>query len=116
MKNRQTNHQLETNSSDIYCLLGNRTGMLLAGFVLTSGFESPPPPPNVTVKYNNTLREKTLKALAVLPLLYPHVHFGLLWVFVITLLLFVFLRICRWVLCAVFERRGELCHANFFSK
>ena len=44
MKNRQTNQHLEINISDIYCLHGNSAGMLLAGVVLTSVFETPPPP------------------------------------------------------------------------
>ena len=61
MKNRQMNYYLEINSSDIYCLLGNRTGSLLAGVRFNIGFETPPPP-NVTVKYNNTLREKNFNS------------------------------------------------------
>ncbi len=60
MKNRQTNHHLQINTSDIYYLLGNWIGMLLAGFFLHLILR-PPPPPNVTVKYNNTLREKNFK-------------------------------------------------------
>ena len=43
MKNQQTNHYLEIYVSDTYFLLEDWAGVLLAGFVLTSGFESPPP-------------------------------------------------------------------------
>ena len=60
MKNRQANHHLEINTSDIYYLLGNRIDMLLAGFVLHLILR--PPPPHVTVKYNNTLREKNIES------------------------------------------------------
>ncbi len=68
MKNRQTNHHLEINVSDIYCLRGDGAGVLLAAFVLASGFESPPPPPT-SHPLNITQDEKlTVKVLAVLPL------------------------------------------------
>ncbi len=59
MKNRQTNHHLQINVLDIYCLRGDWIDALLDSFVLTSVLSPPPPPPppaNVTVNYNNTLQ------------------------------------------------------------
>ena len=43
MKKWQTNHHLEINASDIYCLRGDRVGALLASSVLTSVLSPPPP-------------------------------------------------------------------------
>ena len=51
MKNRQANHHLEINTSDIYCLLGNRIGMLLAGFVLHLILRPPTSPLNTITHY-----------------------------------------------------------------
>ena len=82
MKNRQTDHHLEINTSDIYCLRGNRTGMLLAGFVLTS-ILSPPPLQTSLLNITTHYEKKTLIVLVVLPLLCPYVHFGSLRVFVV---------------------------------
>ena len=61
MKNRYKNPHLEIHTSGIYCLPGNRVGILPADLVLTSVL-SPPPPPNVTVKYNNTLQQNNFQS------------------------------------------------------
>ncbi|RKU14812.1 hypothetical protein C6501_07530 [Candidatus Poribacteria bacterium] len=82
MKNRQTNHHLEINVSDIYRLRGDWAGVLLAGFVLTSGFESPPPPRYI--KYN-TLQKNNCESISGSAALRPHVHFGSWRVFVVIL-------------------------------
>ena len=62
MKHRQRNHHsVQINAPDVYYLSGDWVGALLDSFVLTSVFR-PPPPPNVTVKYNNTLRQNNFKS------------------------------------------------------
>ena len=58
--------------------------MLLAGFVLHLILRPPPPPPTSPLNITTHYEKKTLGALVVLPLLYPHVHFGPMWVFVVT--------------------------------
>ena len=60
MKNRQTNPHLEINPPEIYCLQEDRVGILLADPVLTSVLS---PPTNVTVKYNNTLRQNNFQSI-----------------------------------------------------
>ena len=83
MKNRYKNPHLEIHTSGIYCLPGNRVGILLADLVLTSVLSPPPPPTsplNTTTHYSKT----TFRVLVVLTRLYPHIHFGSLWVFVVT--------------------------------
>ncbi|RKU07554.1 hypothetical protein C6501_17460 [Candidatus Poribacteria bacterium] len=81
MKNRQTNHHLEKNTADIYCLREDWAGILLAGFVLTSGFESPPPR---YIKYN-TFQKNNCESISGSAALCPHVHFGASRVFVVVL-------------------------------
>ncbi len=83
MKNRQTNHHLAVNTSDIYCLHENKTNVLIAGSVLTSVF-SPPPPTNVTVKYNNTLRQNSFGNFGSSTAAAPARPFWTLRVFVVT--------------------------------
>ena len=62
MKNRHRNHYfVQINVPDVYCLMVDWVGVLLDTYALTSVFR-PPPPANVTVKYNNTLREKNFKS------------------------------------------------------
>ena len=43
MKNRQTNHHLEINTSDIYCLREDWAWALFDSFFLTSVLSPPPP-------------------------------------------------------------------------
>ena len=85
MKNRHSNHHsVEINAPDVYCLIGDRVGVLLDTFALTSVLSPPPPPPtsplNITTHYDKT----TLIVLVILPLLFLHIHFGPLWVLVVT--------------------------------
>ena len=85
MKNRLRNHHfIHINAADIYCLRDDRLDTLFDCSILTSVL-SPPPlqtsPLNITTHYD----KKTLKVLVVLQLLYPHVHIGSLWVFVVTI-------------------------------
>ena len=65
MTNRQTGPYLEINTSDIYCLIGNRTGMLFAGFDLTSVLRPPPPPPTSPLTLTTHYDKTTLKVLVV---------------------------------------------------
>ncbi len=45
MKNRHSNHHsVEINAPDVYCLIGDRVGVLLDTFALTSVLSPPPPP------------------------------------------------------------------------
>ena len=83
MKKWQTNHHLEINASDIYCLCGDRVGALLDSSVLTSVLS--PPPPTLLLNITTQNDKTTLKVLAVGPLLCPHVHFGSSRVFIVTL-------------------------------
>ncbi len=62
MKNRQTNHHLEINVSDIYCLREDWAYALLDSFVLTPVLS--PPPPHVTFKYNNTRQQNNFENLS----------------------------------------------------
>ena len=84
MKNRHRNHHsVQIIAPDVYYLSGDWVSALLDTFVLTSVFRPPPLQTsllNITTHYGKT----TLKVLVVLPLLCPHVHFGSLWVFVVT--------------------------------
>ena len=61
MKNRQTNHHLEINASDIHCLRGDWVGALLDSFGLTSVLT---PPPTSPVKYNNTKQQKNFESVS----------------------------------------------------
>ena len=82
MKNRErNNHFVQRNALYLYCLRCNLVVTLLDTTVLTSVFRPPPPQTsllNITTHYDKT----TLNATEV-PLLYPHVHIGSLWVFLI---------------------------------
>ncbi len=63
VKNRQRNHHfVQIDASDIYCLRDDRFSALFDSSILTSVFRPPPPPANVTVKYNNTLRQNNFKS------------------------------------------------------
>ncbi len=62
MKNRESNHHfVQRNAPYLYCLRGDWVGAVLDTIVLTSVFRPPPPPANVTVKYNNTLRQNNFE-------------------------------------------------------
>ncbi len=81
MKNRErNNHFAQRNALYLYCLRGDLVVTLLDTTVLTSVFR--PPPANVTVNITTHYDKTTLNATEV-PLLYPHVHIGSLWVFLI---------------------------------
>ena len=70
MKNRQRNHHFAIiNASDIYCLRGDWVCALLDSSVLTSVFE--PPPPYITVKYNNTERQNNFESVSGWPAAVP---------------------------------------------
>lgn len=63
MKNRESKHHfvhfVERNAPYLYCLRGNWVGALLNTTFLTSVFR--PPPANVTVNFNNTLRQNNFE-------------------------------------------------------
>ncbi len=60
MKNRESNHHfVQRNAPYLNCLRDNWVAILLDITFLTSVFR--PPPANVTVKYNNTLRQNNFE-------------------------------------------------------
>ena len=88
----QTNHHFELETSDTYYLHTVhlfRTDILLADLVLTTVFRPPPlqtSPLTITTHYGKTF----FIALVVLMLLYPHIHFGSLWVSLLHSVLHIF--------------------------
>ncbi len=62
IKNRESNHHfVQRNAPYLYRRRDDRVGALLYTIALTSVFRPPPPPANVTVKYNNTLRQNNFE-------------------------------------------------------
>ncbi len=65
MKDQQKNHNFtKINAQDIYCLRGEWVDVPFDSSVVLTSLLRPPPPANVTVKYNNTLQQNNFESVS----------------------------------------------------